>query len=138
MRRAKHVGMGALLVALIAYACASLLSHVHSAWLLSAYPNLPSSLSVFSVYAAWAAVSAVGLVGYLLLRQRYLAPGLIALGIYGASGLDGLVHYAVAEFSAHPPIMHALILLEAITGVVLIGLTIATAVHSKRVRMMRS
>ncbi|MFO7306182.1 MAG: hypothetical protein C0P74_011755 [Gammaproteobacteria bacterium] len=138
MSRARQLDTRPLIAALIVYAGASLFQHVHNALFLSVHSALPSRLSVLNVYAAWAAMSVIGLAGYVLLRQKYLAPALIALVIYGACGLDGLAHYVVAEFSAHPVMMHAAILLETVSGIILICLAAATAVQARRLGMLRS
>lgn len=121
-----------LFFALLAYASASLLHHVHNATFLAAYPNMPPGLSTLGVYAAWGAVTAVGVIGYTLVRMRYTGPGLLLLAVYGGCGLDGLAHYAVAEFSAHTALMHFSILSEVATGLVLIVLCIRTALMWKK------
>jgi hypothetical protein len=138
MSRAKQLDTKALIGALIVYAFASLFHHVHNATFLTVYPNLPPSLSVLTVYAAWAAVTTIGVVGFVLLRFKYVAPGLLAIAIYGACGLDGLAHYIVADFASHTPMMHASILMEVVSGIVLICLAAATAVHAKRIGVLRS
>jgi hypothetical protein len=120
-----------LLWALGAYVVASSFHHLHNASFLTAYPNMPPQLSTLGVYAAWAAVSMLGLAGYLLVRKGYTGPGLLMLAIYGACGLDGLAHYAVAEFSAHTTMMHSTILLEVVTGLLLIGACARTGFKTK-------
>ena len=112
--------------------------NVHNATFLTVYPNLPPTLSVLNVYVAWAAVTTIGVVGFLLLRLRYIAPGLLTIAIYGTCGLDGLAHYIVADFSAHTRVMHASILFEVASGVVLICLTAITALQAKRIGLLRS
>ncbi len=109
-----------ILTALVLYASASFFHHAHNAAFLSVYPNMPEGLSILGVYAAWAVVSLIGLAGYGLWRAGYRGPALLTLAVYGASGLDGLAHYVVAEFSAHTFLMHVSILFEALTGVMLI------------------
>lgn len=138
MSRAKQLDTRPLIGALLVYAFASLFHHVHNATFLTAYPNLPPSLSVLNVYAAWAAVTTIGVVGFVLLRFKYLAPGLLTIAIYGACGLDGLAHYIVADFSAHTPMMHASILMEVVSGILLICLAATTALQAKRIGALRS
>ena len=109
-----------LLILLAAYTAASLFHYSHNAEFLDEYPNMPAWLSRTKVYGAWLGVTAVGLVGYLLVRWRYLLPGLVVLAVYGLLGLDGLGHYAVAPVSAHTLTMNLSIWLEAITAVLLL------------------
>jgi hypothetical protein len=138
MSRAKHLDTRPLIGALLVYAFASLFHHVHNATYLTVYPNLPPSLSVLNVYAAWAAVTTIGVVGFVLLRLHYVGPALLAFAIYGACGLDGLAHYVVADFSTHTPMMHASILMEVVSGIVLICLVAATAMQAKRIGALRN
>lgn len=109
-----------LLILLVAYTAASLFHYSHNAEFLDEYPNMPAWLSRTKVYGAWLGVTAVGLVGYLLVRWRYLLPGLVVLAVYGLLGLDGLGHYVVAPVSAHTLTMNLSIWLEAITAVLLL------------------
>jgi hypothetical protein len=112
---------GALLAALLAYAAASLLHHVHNAEFLQDYPNLPASLSRGGVYVAWLGEAVVGAAGYLLFRLNYRRTGLAAIGIYALIGFGGLAHYFVAPPSAHTLAMNATIWLEALmAGLLLI------------------
>jgi hypothetical protein len=103
----------ALLVALAACAAATLLHHIHNAELLEQYPNMPAWLSRPGVYAAWLAATMIGIAGYVLIRRGHRIAGLVLLIGYGCYGLDGLVHYALAPWSAHTAMMHASIWLEA-------------------------
>lgn len=114
------VAKGPLLVAVVAYATASLIHFSHNAEFLAEYPNLPAWLSRGQVYAAWLGVTAVGVVGYLLVRSRRELAGLVVLAVYGLLGLGGLAHYAVASPSAHTLAMSATIWLEVATAMVLL------------------
>ena len=107
--------------ALLALAAATLAHHVHNAVFLADYPNMPPSLTALGVIAAWAAATAIGVAGYLLVRQRHVVMGCALLGIYGAYGLDGLLHYALAPLSDHSAGMNATIWLEAITGTLMLA-----------------
>lgn len=109
-----------LVVLLLAYAAASLFHHIHNAEFLSEYPNMPVWLTRARVYAAWIGVTAVGLGGYLLIRFRHQAAGLLVTAIYGLLGLDGLGHYALAPMSAHSMAMNASIWLEVVTAILLL------------------
>ena len=107
----KHGGL--LLPALVLYAAASLLHHVHNAELLDQYPSMPPWLSRIGVYVAWLGATAIGILGYWLRRRGLLAA-------YGCYGLGVLAHYAVAPVSAHTPMMHLTIGLEAAAAAALL------------------
>jgi len=112
---------GLLLILLLLYCAASLFHYAHNAEFLSDYPNMPAWLSPALVYGAWLGVTAVGLAGYLLIRRGFQIVGLAVLGVYGALGLDGLGHYALAPLSGHTFTMNASIWLEAATAAVLLA-----------------
>ena len=100
---------------LLVYGAASLLHFWHNAAHLADYPNLPRWISATSVYAVWIATAMIGLSGYVLLRrQRLIGLGLLAL--YGALGLDGLLHYSRAPMSAHTFDMNVTIWTEVVAA----------------------
>lgn len=99
------------------YAAASLFHHVHNAEFLGHYPNMPGWLSPSVVYAAWLGATAIGVLGYWLRRRALLVA-------YGCYGLGALAHYALAPMSAHTPMMHLSIALEAATA---LGVLVAVA-----------
>jgi hypothetical protein len=100
-----------LLVAVLSYAAASLLHHVHNAAFLDEYPHMPAWITPGIVYAAWAVTTAVGVAG---LFYRPL------LAAYGGLGLYSLAHYFAAPFSAHSAGMNVTILLEVGTAALLL------------------
>ena len=120
-----------LLPLVLLYGAASLIHFSHNAEFLNEYPNLPAWFTRAGVYAAWLGVTAIGVVGYLLLRARYARTGLLVLAIYGAFGLDGLSHYALAPPSAHTLAMNFTIGFEAVMGAVLIGVVMAAMFRSR-------
>lgn len=119
------------LILLLAYAAASLSHHVHNAEFLCEYPNMPAWLSPAKVYAAWAGVTSIGVLGYFLFRRGYRLAGLAVLGVYGAFGLDGLGHYTLAPLSVHTTAMNATILLEVVTGFMLLA-AVASRMRQRR------
>lgn len=121
-----------LLIFLLLYGAASLFHYAHNAEFLGDYPNMPAWLSPALVYGAWLGVTAVGLAGFFLIRWGYQFVGLAVLGVYGALGLDGLGHYALAPLSEHTFTMNVSIMLEAVTAVVLL-----TAVACQMLKCLR-
>lgn len=111
-------------VFILAYAAASLLHHVHNAEFLADYPNMPRWLTPALVYTAWLATTALGVVGYVFLRKGHELTGLGLVALYGALGLYGLAHYALAPAAAHGFFSNLSIWLEAATGFMLLGATV--------------
>ena len=105
----------------LSYAGASLFHHVHNAELLAEYPNMPLWITRALVYGAWLATTLVGMLGYFLLRKGAQLAGLAILALYGAAGLYGLAHYALAPASAHSISMNLGIGLEAAAGFLLMS-----------------
>jgi hypothetical protein len=128
---------GRLPTLVLAYAAASLFHHAHNATFLGDYPNMPAWLTPAGVYTAWLGVTAVGITGFLLLRPGYRLAGYGAIALYGALGLYGLAHYGVAPVSAHTPVMHLTILLEAATGALVVLVVAWLFVSELRVRATR-
>lgn len=104
---------------MLPYAVASLFHHVHNAEFLADYPNMPRWLTPTAVYGAWFITTLVGITGWLLLRKDNQSAGLALIALYGAAGLYGLAHYALAPAAAHSLAMNAGIWLEAVSGLLL-------------------
>lgn len=102
------------------YTLASFLHFAHNGAMLDAYPNMPAWITASGVYATWLAIAAAGLTGYVLTRLGYHTTGLIVLGLYAATGLDGLAHYALAPVTAHSFAMNVTIGFEVVTAVLLL------------------
>ncbi len=113
----------------IAYGAASLFHHVHNAVFLSAYPNLPPSLTPARVMAAWLAQMVAGLVAYVLVRRGWLRSGLVLLAIFGALGYLGLLHYHLAAPGAHSGGMNASIGLEVAAGTALLVFAVTALIR---------
>jgi hypothetical protein len=62
-------------------------------------------------------------------RKQWKGAGLVLLGAYGATGIDGLAHYALALCSEHSLATNLTILLEADTG---LSLLLASAASIRR------
>lgn len=77
-------------------------------------------LNPTTVVAAWVAQTLFGLAGLRLARRGHRA-GRPMLAMYGLLGLAGLLHYAAPPSHAMGLAMHALIALEAATGLALAG-----------------
>jgi len=119
-----------LLVALVAYAAASLLHHAHNAELLAEYPGMPAWLSRAGVYWAWSVVTGLGALAYLLLCRGRPRAGLLLLAIYATYGFGSLAHYALAPPSAHGAAMNATIAAEVATAAWLLAAVIRAALSS--------
>ena len=101
------------------YFLATLAHFVHNAEAIAFYPNLPAWITRETVYLAWLAIASVGLVGLVAWRFGWTALGALLLGAYGALGLDGLQHYALALCSEHSLAANITIWSEAVSGVAL-------------------
>jgi hypothetical protein len=112
--------------ALLIYAAASLLHHLHNAAFVADYPDMSAGLTPRAIYIAWLAATALGAAGYLGLR-RYPLLGCTLLALYGAYGLGALLHYRLAPPSAHTLAMNATIVLEALMAAILLIATLALA-----------
>lgn len=104
------------MIALVAYAAASLAHFSHNAIFADAYPNLPESLTPFRIILAWLLEAAVGWTGYALTRGRFVRTGYVLVAFYAALGFDAFAHYSLAPMSAHTLAMNATIWAEAVAG----------------------
>lgn len=108
-----------IVVLWLAYTGASLLHFVHNAEYIALYPGMPTWLTREQVYGAWWGVASVGVVGVALACSGWRLLGTLCLVAYGALGLDGLAHYALALCSQHTWTMNATIWTEVAAGVAL-------------------
>ena len=115
------------------YAVASLAHFAHNAEYIAFYPGMPGWLSPGKVYVAWLGVTVVGVASLVLGWLGFGASGLIALGLYGALGLDGLGHYTLALCSEHTLVSNLTIWAEAVSGLVL--LLTASVLLGRRLQM---
>jgi hypothetical protein len=116
--------MTRLLLALVAtYFAASLAHFSHNARYIAFYPGMPAWLTPGKVWLFWFAVTGVGLVALALARLGLPKVGLLALGVYGALGLDGLLHYSLGLCSQHTLLANLTIWAEATTGLALLLLS---------------
>src|SRR5262245_6455590 len=81
---------------------------------------MPDWLSPGKVYVAWLGVTVVGAASLVLGWLGFGASALIALGLYGALGLDGLGHYTLALCSEHTLVSNLTIWAESVSGLVLL------------------
>src|ERR1700761_8876246 len=98
---------------------ASLAHFVHNAETIAFYPHMPPWLTRGDIYRAWLAINGVAVAGLLLLGLGHRRIGIALIALYGALGLDGLGHYALAVCSAHPLAANLTIAAEAISGMLL-------------------
>jgi hypothetical protein len=102
------------------YFAASLAHFGHNAQYIAFYPGMPAWLTTEKVWLFWFAVTGVGVAGWVLHRLRLPALGLLLLGVYGALGLDGLLHYTLGLCSQHTLMANLTIWAEATTGLALL------------------
>ncbi len=116
-----------------AYFAASLAHFSHNARYIAFYPGMPTWLTPGRVWLFWFAVCGVGLLAWVLTRLGLRALGLLVLGVYGALGLDGLLHYRLGLCSEHTLLANLTIWAEATTGLVLLLVsTVLFARHLSR------
>jgi len=105
---------------LAVYFLASLAHFAHNAEYIAYYPNMPAWLTRDKVYLAWLAVTSIGVAGLAVLRLRLHALSSVLIAAYGALGLDGLGHYALALCSQHTVVTNITIWSEASAGFALL------------------
>lgn len=98
------------------YTIASLTHFVHNAEFIALYPNMPAWITRETVYLAYLAVAGFGVLGLVLMCAGWRIIGAVLIGLYGALGIDGLGHYALALCSQHPLISNLTIWSEVLTG----------------------
>jgi hypothetical protein len=103
-----------------AYFLATLAHFAHNAEYIAFYPGMPASITRETVYLAWLCVTAIGLVSFGALRLGLPNVAVALLGLYGAFGLDALLHYTLALCSEHTLTANITIWSEAILGVALL------------------
>ncbi len=118
-----------LAVLLLVYLVASLLHFAHNAEFLGDYPNLPSWLTRSHVYLAWLGLAAIGVWGLAFHHRGWPACGLSMIGLYAASGFDGLAHYSRAPFGAHTDTMNFTIWFEVVAAAALLVAVVFAAVR---------
>jgi hypothetical protein len=122
-------------VLVLVYTCASLAHFTHNAEFIEFYPNMPSWITRDTVYCAWLAVAATAVIGLVFARIGWPIAAAAALAVYGASGLDGLGHYALAVCSRHSFAANATIWAEAATGFALMLVAGGRAVNLLAARL---
>jgi hypothetical protein len=109
-----------LLALSLIYFLASLAHFSHNARYIAFYPGMPAWLTPGKVWLFWFAVTGVGLSAWAFARLGLPKFGLLALGVYGALGLDGLLHYTLGLCSEHTLLANLTIWAEATTGLALL------------------
>jgi hypothetical protein len=105
---------------LLVFFVANLAHFAHNAEYIAYYPGLPSWLTREQVYLAWVAGASVGLLGLLVYRTKLKVLGLVLVAAYGALGIDGLAHYALALCSEHTLATNLTIWFEVLAGLSLL------------------
>jgi hypothetical protein len=95
---------------------ANLTHFVHNAEFIAIYPGIPAWLTREKVYLAWLAGAAIGVLGLLITGTRLKKVGFAFVAAYGALGIDGLAHYALALCSEHTLTTNLTIWFEVLAG----------------------
>jgi uncharacterized membrane protein len=111
---------GPLAALAAAYFLATLAHFSHNAEYIAFYPGMPASLTRETVYLAWLGVTAIGVLGFVVLRLGFAKVAVALLGLYGAFGLDALLHYTLALCSEHTLAANLTIWSEAVLGLSLL------------------
>jgi len=109
-----------LLLLAATYFAASLAHFSHNAQYIAFYPGMPVWLTPGKVWLFWFAVTGVGLAALAFARLGLPAIALLTLAVYGALGLDGLLHYTLGLCSQHTLLANLTIWAEAVTGLTLL------------------
>lgn len=109
-----------VLAAFLAHVVATLAHFAHNGMYVNDYPNLPQWLTAGGVYASWCALTLIGLAGLALLRYFSAKVGCAVLVVYALLGFGGLDHYTLAAVAAHTFAMNLTILVESLTGSLLL------------------
>ena len=108
---------------LAVYCTASLTHFIHNAEYIGFYPNMPAWITRQTVYWAWLAVTSVGVLALACFALGWRIVSALVLMLYGATGFDGLGHYALALCSQHSFAQNFSIWFEVITGALLMTAT---------------
>ncbi|HEX2584645.1 MAG TPA: hypothetical protein VHL14_05905 [Steroidobacteraceae bacterium] len=117
------------------YFIASLAHFAHNAEYIAFYPNMPLWITRNTVYVAWLVITSVGVAGLIALRLKWQAIGAVLIAIYGAFGLDGLLHYTLALCSQHTLLTNITIWSEAVSG---LGLLLASSCWCESARRQQA
>lgn len=112
-----------------AYAVAHSLHFAINAELIPFYPYMPQWVRPGTVYAAWLAVNALGLLGLVLHGLGHRRSACAAFALYGLSGLDGLLHYALDLCVEHGILTNLAIAASAFTGLAFTGASLWAYAH---------
>lgn len=105
---------------LAAHFLAGLAHFSHNAEYLPFYPGMPAWLTREQVYLAWGAVTAVGALALYLNWRAWMGSALLCFAVYGALGLDGLLHYTLGLCTEHTWVANLTIWSESGTGLLVL------------------
>lgn len=112
---------------LVAHFLAGLAHFSHNAQYLSFYPGMPAWLTPERVYLAWWGLTAVGGVALCLCWWSWHGSALLGFAVYGALGLDGLMHYKLGLCADHTWVANLTIWAESLTGAVVLVAAVVLA-----------
>ncbi|MCU0535736.1 MAG: hypothetical protein MUD14_17740 [Hydrococcus sp. Prado102] len=119
-----------LLLILIASIISTSLHYTDNAIFVDRYPE-PEWFTTSGVFMTWAIMTLVGILGYWLYTQEKFWASYLFLSVYSFTGLSSPAHYFYGAMSVFSTKMHALIWSDALTGLLVLGFAIWSALLNK-------
>jgi hypothetical protein len=113
------------------------LHYTDNAIYVNRYPE-PNWFTTIGVFITIAIMTPIGLLGYWLYRQSRFRLSYMVLGIYSITSISSPGHYLFPGVMAMTAKMHALILLDALAGSLLIGFILWSSMIAQEWKMSRS
>jgi hypothetical protein len=87
------------------------------------YPE-PEWFTTSGVFVTWIVMTLIGIAGYWFYTKEKLWASYFCLSIYSLTGLSSPAHYLYGKMSEFSLKMHALILFDVLTGLLVLGFVI--------------
>jgi hypothetical protein len=94
------------------------------------YPQ-PDWITLPSIYISWIVLTGLGILGYWLYQKERFWTAYICLAIYSLTGLSSVGHYFYGSMSQFSLKMHFLIWTDWLTGFLILGFTLWSAITLK-------
>jgi hypothetical protein len=119
-----------LLLILIASIISTSFHYTDNALFVDIYPE-PESFTTAGVFITWAILTLIGLAGYWLYTKEKIWASYLCLAIYSTTGLFSPAHYFYGPMSAFSLKMHTFIWTDAVTGALVLGFVLWSALFLK-------